>query len=83
MENTKKSPALPEKIVFVDEVTGKITDEKSFGEVPDSIKFLPNADGEIEPVVKITEMTDGRQRIIKQFGYGDSLLKSTVQILED
>lgn len=73
---------LPEKIVFVNAATNEVTKEVRFEEVPESIRFVPNAAGQIEPVVKITEFTSGDQRIIKQLGRGDVLLKSTVQFLE-
>lgn len=80
-DNTEKLP-LPEKIIFVNGLTNEITREENFADVPESIRFLPNENGEIEPVVKIVEITADDRRVIKQMGRGDVVLKSTVQIPE-
>lgn len=82
MSQTEKS-LFPEKIVFVNAATGEVTKEVNFTDVPESIRLLPNAQGELEPVVKITEFTTENQRIIKQLGRDGTVLKSTVQILEN
>ena len=81
MENEEKS-SLPEKIVFINGLTNEIRSEEAFEDVPQSIRFAPNARGELEPVVKIVDVTTATQRIIKQFGRDDVVLRSTLQYLE-
>ena len=70
----------PSKIIFVNALTGKVTDEVEFNRVPESIRFAANARGVPEPVIKISEATVNGQRIIKQIGRNDVVLKITVQI---
>lgn len=80
---TKEKPLLPEKIVFIDGLTGEIRREEAFEDVPESIRFAPNARGKLEPVVKIVDVTTEKQRIIRQFGRGDVVLRSTMQYLDE
>jgi hypothetical protein len=82
MGNEEKLP-LPEKIVFIDGLTNQIRQEEAFEDVPESIRFAPNAQGELEPVVKIVDVTTDTQRIIRQFGRDDVVLRSTVQFLDE
>lgn len=82
MSENRKKLELPEKILFVNGLTGEVTKEARFADVPDAIRFAPNGDGEIEPVVKIVNITSGKQRIIRQMGRDGAVLKSTVQFLE-
>lgn len=70
---------LPEKIVFVDGITGNIREEVNFEEVPESIRFAESKDGISTPVVKIVDITDGNTRTIKQYGADDVLLRTTYQ----
>lgn len=70
---------LPEKIVFVDGLTGKVREEVDFEEVPLPIRFADSKDGISTPVVKIVDITDGNNRTIKQYGADDELLRTTYQ----
>lgn len=70
---------LPEKIVFVDGITGNIREEVNFEDVPESIRFAESKDGISTPVVKIVDITDGNTRTIKQYGADDVLLRTTYQ----
>jgi hypothetical protein len=69
----------PENICFVNGLTGEITKEVPFEEVPQSIRFAPNSEGVVTAVVKIVELRTGDKRTIRQFGYNDVLLRTTVQ----
>jgi hypothetical protein len=75
-------PVHPGTVTFVDGVTQEITDEVAASEVPDGIKFAPDADGSLTPVVKIVHTTAGARRTIQQFGPAGQLLKITMQIME-
>jgi hypothetical protein len=77
----EKQFQLPDTILFINGLTSEITKEVNFADVPETIRFAPNASGEIEPVVKIVEISNGNQRIIRQMGRGGIVLKSTVQFL--
>lgn len=82
MSENRKKTELPEKILFVNGLTGEVRKEARFADVPHEIRFAPNDKGEIEPVFKIVDITTGNQRIIRQMGRDGSVLKSTVQFLE-
>ncbi|MCV5153589.1 hypothetical protein OFC46_27255, partial [Escherichia coli] len=69
-------------ITFINGLTNQVVREVDATSVPEAIRFAPNADGRLEPVVKIVETTIGRQRTIKQYGPDGVLLRSTVQFLE-
>jgi hypothetical protein len=69
----------PKCISFVNGITNEVTKEVLFDEVPESIRFAPDAKGNLEAVVKIIETRIGDKRTIRQFGYDDVLLRSTVQ----
>ena len=74
---------LPEKIIFVDGITGEIREEVDFEEVPLSIRIADSKEGIATPVVKIVDITDGNTRTIKQYGAGDELLRTTYQRSEN
>lgn len=78
---SERENTAPGKIALVNAATNEVTGEIDFSEVPESIRRVPNARGEIEPVVMITELTLGRRRIIKQIGRVGTILKSTVALL--
>lgn len=78
----KSAEPLPEKIVFINGLTNEVRREEAFENVPESIRFAPNAEGMLEPVVKIVDVTTEKQRIIKQFGRDGAVLRSTLQFLD-
>ena len=79
----KKQLPLPEKIVFINGLTNEVRNEEKFEDVPESIRFASNAKGIKEPVIKIVDVTTDNQRIIKQLGRGDVVLKTTLQFLHE
>lgn len=81
MENEEKT-SLPEKIVFLDGLTDRVRREERFENVPETIRFAPNARGELEPVFKIVDIAGAEERVIKLLGRDDVVLRSTLQRLD-
>ena len=72
----------PGTIEFVDGATGEVTRRVPADEVPEQIRFAPGPDGDQRPVVRITVLTVGPRREIRQFGADGELLRSTYQRAE-
>lgn len=68
----------PGQITFVDEDTGE-SKVQAATSVPDSVAFVPDANGARAAVVRITSHLRGSQRIIQSFGIDGALLQRTVQ----
>lgn len=79
MENNVSNVQTPEKIVFINGVTGEVRKEVDFRDVPPSISFAKSKDGISTPVVKIVDVESGDNRTIKQYGDNDVLLRTTFQ----
>lgn len=72
-------PQHPGVIEFVDGTTGETFRRQDAAEVPDSIKFLPDAEGVIRPVVRVRMTTAGDRREIEQIAEDGTVLKRTYQ----
>jgi hypothetical protein len=75
-------PEHPGEIEYVDGATGEVTRRAPAADVPEQIRYAPGPDGELRPVVRITVLTVGPRREIRQFGPGGELLRSTYQRAE-
>jgi hypothetical protein len=75
-------PEHPGTVEYVDGATGEVTRTVPADEVPEQIRFAPGPDGELRPVVKITVLTVGPRREIRQFGADGEILRSTYQRAE-
>lgn len=75
-------PDHPGTIEYVDGASGEVMRRVSADEVPDSIRFAPGPDGERRPVTRITILTLGDRREIRQFAADGTLLRSTYQRAE-
>jgi hypothetical protein len=75
-------PEHPGEIEYIDETTGSVIRRVPASEEPESIAFAPGPDGVLQPVTRITFLTVGDRREIRQFGADGSLLLSTYQRLE-
>ncbi len=72
----------PGEIEYVDGATGEVTCRVPADDVPEQIRFAPGPDGAPRPVVRITVLTLGDRREIRQFGPEGELLRSTYQRAE-
>ena len=72
-------PEHPGVIEFVDGTTGEVTRRDDAAQVPDSIKFLPDAEGVMRAVVRIRMTTAGDRREIEQIAEDGTVLKRTYQ----
>jgi hypothetical protein len=75
-------PEHPGTIEYVDGATGEVTRTEAAADVPEAIRYAPGADGKPRPVVRITILTVGPRREIRQFGADGELLRSTYQRAE-
>ena len=82
MNDTRNTRELPEKIQFIDGTTNEVFEEVNFADVPDYVRFVSDETGIEQPVIKIVHITSDDRRTIKQYGYGDVILRSTLQFLE-
>ena len=73
-------PQHPGVIEFVDGTTGEVTRREDADQVPDSIKFAPDADGVMRAVVRIRITTAGDRREIEQIAEDGTVLKRTYQL---
>ena len=76
------TPEHPGEIEYVDEATGEVFRRVPAAEVPESIAFAPGPDGTPQPVTRITFLTVGDRREIRQYGADGAVLQSTYQRLE-
>jgi hypothetical protein len=76
------TPEHPGEIEYIDEATGEVTRRVRADEVPETIAFAPGPDGTLQPVTRITFLTVGDRREIRQFAADGALLKSTYQRAE-
>jgi len=74
-----KQPAHPGRIIYVDGDSGAIVSERDVGEVPESGRFVHTERGPV-PVVRVEASVAGDKRFIKEYGPGNELLRTTVQI---
>jgi len=75
-------PEHPGTIEYVDGATGEVTQRVAAADVPEQIAYAPGPDGDPRPVVRITILTVGPQREIRQFGADGEILRSTYQRAE-
>ena len=75
-------PEHPGTIEYVDGATGEVTRVVPAADVPEQIAYAPGPDGEQRPVVRVTILTVGPQREIRQFGPDGEILRSTYQRAE-
>lgn len=75
-------PEHPGTVEYVDGATGEVTRRLPAEDVPESIRYAPGPDGRPRPVVRITVLTVGPRREIRQFGADGELLRSTYQRAE-
>ena len=76
---TADLPEHPGTIEFVDGVTGATLRRDDAAQVPDSIKFLPDAEGRIRAVVRVRMTESGDRREIEQIAEDGTVLKRTYQ----
>lgn len=75
-------PEHPGTVEYVDGASGEVTRRVPADEVPEAIRYATGPDGEPWPVVRITVLTVGDRREIRQFGADGTLLRSTYQRAE-
>ncbi|HZN94023.1 MAG TPA: hypothetical protein VFB81_15025 [Myxococcales bacterium] len=73
------TPQHPGTIVYVNGDTGEES-ASPISEVPEELRFAPDQDGNLVPVVRVVARTAGDQRNIHELGPDGQLLRSTVQI---
>jgi len=73
-----EKPEHPGTIVFVDENKGH-EHARSVAEVPEALRFAPDKDGQLVPVVRVVAKVVGEQRTIREYGVAGQMLRSTVQ----
>jgi hypothetical protein len=69
----------PGFISYVDGNSGKTLSTKPISTVPEHLRFADTPNGKV-PVVKVVATVAGDQRTIREYGPGDVLLRSTVQL---
>jgi hypothetical protein len=69
-------PPHPGTIVYVDE---RGEQRRPVNEVPESLRYGEVEGGKWLPVVRVVATTAGDQRVIREYGPGGELLRSTVQ----
>jgi hypothetical protein len=72
-------PHHPGKIVYIDGNTNDVTETLEISEVPENLRFAPTEKG-LVPIVRVVAYTSGDQRIIREYGPENVLLRSTVQL---
>lgn len=72
-------PKHPGFITYVDGDTNTTVSTDPVASVPPGMRFADTASGKV-PVVKVVATTAGNQRFIREYGPGDQLLRSTVQL---
>jgi len=72
-------PKHPGTITYVDGNTGEES-TSPISEVPEELRFAPDQDGNLVPIVRVVARTAGNQRTIHELGPDGQLLRSTVQI---
>lgn len=70
------TPKHPGTITFVEGSSEKVEQAST---VPESIRFAPDKDGKLQPVVRVVAIAAGDQRTIREYGADGALLRSTVQ----
>jgi hypothetical protein len=75
-------PEHPGTVAYVDAASGEVTRRVAADEVPESIRYAPGPDGRPQPVTRISILTVGDRREIRQFGADGTLLRSTYQRAE-
>jgi hypothetical protein len=75
-------PDHPGTVEYVDGASGEVTRRVSADEVPESIRYAPGPDGRPQPVTRITILSLGDRREIRQFAADGTLLRSTYQRAE-
>lgn len=70
-------PKHPGTITFVDGEKERVEEAST---VPETIRFAPDKDGKLTPVVRVVAVLHGEQRTIREYAADGSLLRSTVQV---
>jgi hypothetical protein len=73
------APVHPGTVTFLDGATQQVVRTAAVGELPEPMRFAPTEHG-LVPVVKVVSFAEGDQRIIREYGPGGELLRSTVQV---
>ena len=77
MSTDTTRPAHPGEITFVDpDGSSRV---KPAADVPDTIAWAADADGQPTPVTRVVASMRGQQRLIRSYGADGALLSSTVQ----
>jgi hypothetical protein len=74
------TPEHPGTIELVDAEGTRVV---AASEIEEAIRFVPGADGTLQPVTRITILTLGDRREISQFGADGTLLRSTYQTVDE
>ena len=77
MNTTMSQTKHPGTITFVEGTTETVEQAST---VPESIRFAPDKDGVLTPVVRVVATVSGNQREIKEYGPDGALLRSTIQL---
>lgn len=72
-------PKHPGTITFIDGASERVEQASA---VPESIRFSPDKNGKLVPVVRVVAYTQGSRRVIREYGVDGTELRSTVQIRE-
>jgi hypothetical protein len=72
-------PEHPGEIEIVDGITGETLRRDDARQVPETVKFAPDADGRMRAVVLVRMTTVGDQREIEQIAADGTVLKRTYQ----
>jgi hypothetical protein len=67
----------PGTILFIDGRTQQITVRLDATEVPRSVRFADTKQGRV-PVVKVVAYPKGSQRVIREYGPADELLRTSI-----
>lgn len=69
----------PGTITYLDGNTHAVVSVEAVENVPEALRFADTPTGKV-PVVKVIATVAGDQRTIREYGPGDQLLRSTVQL---
>ncbi|MBN9687188.1 MULTISPECIES: hypothetical protein [unclassified Corallococcus] len=72
-------PKHPGFIRYIDGKTQQEVRRMEIAQVPEALQYAQTPKGWV-PVVKVVALEEGNQRTLREYGPGDELLRSTVQV---
>jgi hypothetical protein len=79
MTGSESIPPHPGSIEWVDGATGKVLSKEAAGEFPDSIRYARDAEGRLQPIVRLVVTGSGVHREIAQVDADGHVLRRTYQ----